>query len=263
MPPTGTVRGKTRTSRARADRGAVTTRAEIESREQHAFEEGKPAVSGSAAFAAEGRARKLRDEHFDPTVAPVVVDLDADPEIPAPVEPVLVGEDSGTQRRIRASAAKVEERREASLEGPLAGNVLRPPSMARDDLIRDGEATTDQFRAAASEANQEEALDDLHLRRVHRLPDEEVGRQRAALRAARNERAEEIVRREARVDSLEEIEKRLRDEGDSLATNEPDYVTRARNLAESQAQAEATGAQRRTPMTPEPHRERGMRPEER
>lgn len=239
------------------------SRVDVENREQRALREGKEPISESTAVGAMKKAEKLRDETFDPEVTPQHYDPDPDPDYPAPVDHAFTGYENSDQRKLRAAAKKVKEKQEEVLKGPLDENLVRPPAMAADDLIREGKGSTDEFRAAAAEQNQEEALDDLHLRRTHNLSDEEIAKGRSAARAARNERAEELVRRESRGDALKKLEERLAEEGDSLAIEEPDHISRAKHYAESQEQAEAMKVKRRTPMTPEPHHERGKPPESR
>jgi hypothetical protein len=243
------------------------SKAQVEQAEAQAFAEGKHPVTEAKAEAAMEEAAKLRDEHFDPVVVPAFVELDPDHEVAIPgVESRFAGAEDSTQRKLKAAARQVETKRKAVLKEPFSENAVRPPQMARDDLIRDGKATTDEFRVAASERNQEEALEDLHLRRTHKLSDPDIAAMRSAQRAARNERAEEIVRQQRlgrRKDALETVQDRLRAEGDSIEIHEPDHVTRARHLAESQEQAESQGVRRRTPSTPEPHSERRLAPQER
>jgi hypothetical protein len=219
-------------------------------------------VPESAAEAAMRAAQALEDEHFEPVARAHDVSMLVDPtgahEVVPGAQPLDHDVTLVRQAERRARTADVQAR---MLKGPLEKNVVRPPELARDDLIAAGKNTTDEFRVAASEAAQEDVLDDLHLRRVDRMTDTEIGALRVETRARRQERAERLVAMERvgrRKDALVAAAERLMAEGDSLAITEPDYVTRARHRAESQEQAKNQKVRRTVPMTPEPYHERSL-----
>jgi hypothetical protein len=234
--------------------GALDLRAELSNEE----------VSESASESAMNAALKMEHDTRDPNLGHDVSALvDADPTRPVVVPGLMPAQETDpTLRRVVGRRERTAEVMEKIRKRPLVGNVHRPPGQARNDLIAEEKATSDEFRLAAAEAAQEDALDDLHVRRVDRLDDEGVARVRSAVRARRQARAEAIARMERvdrKADALASRRAQILAEGDSLAVAEPPYVVRARRNEESAEVAENQGVARDIPMTPEPYHERMLR----